>query len=143
MENKSKKETGVVFILMRPNGELLLQLRDDSSPQYPNTWVFPGGGKEDEEKYLDAAIREANEECGVVLRREDCDLIATYSVPGMVSDNHVFVCRINGSQEIVINEGADMKWMSIDEVRNLKLGYKQEIFISELEEFLKNNEISD
>lgn len=45
MENKSKKETGVVFILMCPNGELLLQLRDDSSPQYPDTWVFPGGGE--------------------------------------------------------------------------------------------------
>jgi 8-oxo-dGTP pyrophosphatase MutT (NUDIX family) len=44
---------------------LLLHIRDVSNPEFGTCWELPGGGMEDGESYVDAAIRELREETGI------------------------------------------------------------------------------
>ncbi len=144
MEN-NKKNTGVVFILVNPFGEVLLQLRDSKDKKYPNQWCFPGGRKDQEDNnYIDTVIREANEEFSANLKAGDCELIDVYSIKDFVEDNHVYVCKIDEPEKLKMNEGADMKWMTINEIDKLNLGFKQEIIIPKLKTFIKNkNSLKD
>jgi mutator protein MutT len=138
MQN-NKNETGVVFVLLNDNSEILMQLRDENSPKYPNTWVFPGGKKDDGEEYIDTVIREVKEEYCITLKKEDCELATIYNIENFVYNNHVYVCHIKGNDIPEINEGATAKWMKIGEIRALKLGYQQEVFLPELIQFLTDN----
>lgn len=49
-------------ILVRPDGQLLLQLRDEHAPNWPSVWGFPGGHQEPGESDLGTAVRELWEE---------------------------------------------------------------------------------
>jgi len=49
-------------VLLDPRGHLLLQLRDDKAPRFPNTWGLPGGHCEPGEAPPAAAARELWEE---------------------------------------------------------------------------------
>jgi 8-oxo-dGTP diphosphatase len=51
--------------LVDPSGALLLQLRDDKAPYYPNVWALPGGAVEPGETPIEAAARELWEEASV------------------------------------------------------------------------------
>lgn len=54
-------------ILMRDDGDVLLQRRHDSLPSYPGRWDTAAAGHVDRgETYEEAAIRELREEIGVV-----------------------------------------------------------------------------
>ena len=132
----TERPTGAVFILRKASGTLLIELRDDKSPAYPNTWVFPGGGMDENETYVATAMREAKEELGVDLVESDCTLVAVYSTPGFVEDNHVFVCSVPEDQRIELMEGADARWIEPSELLELQLGYQQEVFIPDLLKFL-------
>ena len=138
MKNKDlRKHTGVVCILRRPSGEMLMQFRAPDDKKFPNTWVFPGGGREGDEKYISTAIREMEEEFEIKLKEPDCELITIYTVQDLVEDNHVFVCKVAQDQNPVMHEGVDMKWMEMEEIESLSLGYKQsEVVLPKLKEFL-------
>jgi 8-oxo-dGTP pyrophosphatase MutT (NUDIX family) len=126
------KRKGVAFLIVRPDKKTLLQLRDGNSRKYKNLWCFPGGVCEEGEEYLDTVVREAKEEYELDIDKKDCTLLMT-----RIADNqHVFACRVDGKQEPVLHEGADMKWMSIDEIKNLAIGYNQGNIIPKLEEYL-------
>ncbi len=131
------KHTGVVFILLRDDGKLLLQLRDAKDTKFPNQWCFPGGRKDDE-SHMETVIREAREEYEIVLKPEDCVLLTRYDVSPFVWDNHVFVCR-TGNQEAVLHEGAGMAWLDIEEISKLPLGFEQEKFLPLLLAYLKKS----
>jgi ADP-ribose pyrophosphatase YjhB (NUDIX family) len=51
--------------LVDPSGALLLQLRDDKAPYYPNVWGLPGGAVEPGESPIEAAVRELWEEAAL------------------------------------------------------------------------------
>ena len=52
-------------VLLRADGAVLLQLRDDQPGlSAPANWVFPGGGCDDGESCADCARREFHEETG-------------------------------------------------------------------------------
>ena len=141
MQDDMTKPTGVVFILLRDDKKVLLQLRDKNDKKFPNTWCFPGGIKDGDESYIDTVLREAQEEYEIVLIPEDCSLVTTYTIDGLVENNHVFVCNI-GNQQPVLHEGADMKWVDIKDIQTLKLGFKQEKFVLELVSYLSASNIS-
>ncbi|WP_117208868.1 NUDIX domain-containing protein [Allorhizocola rhizosphaerae] len=52
------------ILLVRPDGSVLLQLRDDQAPTDANRWAIPGGLVNSGERPKDAARREIHEEPG-------------------------------------------------------------------------------
>lgn len=137
MENE--KHTSSTFIPVRQSGEILMQLRDDGNGKiipYPNMWNFLGGGVEGNESNIEAAVREAKEECNLEVGADSYRLIFVYDHDNTVSD-HVYVCDVSSSWEPEMNEGREMRWMKLEEVKNLQLGFEQEKIIPELEKFLQ------
>ena len=67
-------QPGSAIIIRNPQGEILLQERTDR-----NSWGLPGGCQDLGECLEDTAIREAYEETGIKLEKEDLILIDTLS----------------------------------------------------------------
>ena len=67
-------QTGSAIIIENENKEILLQERTDR-----NMWGFPGGCQDLGEQLEETAIREAKEETGLNLNKEDLVLIDTLS----------------------------------------------------------------
>ncbi len=58
------------ILLVRPDGSVLLQLRDDGAPTDANRWGIPGGLVNPGETPEDAARRELQEETGLAVDAE-------------------------------------------------------------------------
>lgn len=69
-------QTGAAIIIRNSLGQILLQERSDR-----NQWGVPGGCQDLGEYLEDTAIREAFEETGIVLPKDDLVLIDTLSGP--------------------------------------------------------------
>ncbi|MGD0976813.1 MAG: NUDIX domain-containing protein [Minisyncoccia bacterium] len=129
--------TGVTFIILNSSGKALMQLRDLNSKRYANMWCFPGGTIEPDEDSLATVIREAKEEYNLEIKITDCVELMVYDLPYDVSAK-VYICKLYQDQNPVLNEGADMKWMEIDKIENLQLGFGQRVIVPKLKEFLQN-----
>ena len=131
------KITGVTFIALNPAGAMLMQLRDAHSERYPNMWCFPGGTIDSNEEPSETVIREIKEEYELVIKESDCTELMVYNLPYGVSAK-VYVCRLAQGQTPVLNEGADMKWMEMEEIEKLQLGFGQQVILPELKEYLQH-----
>jgi 8-oxo-dGTP diphosphatase len=106
-------------IILEKNKEFLLQLRDDKAPTAPNKWALFGGGIEENENPEEAIIREIEEELSIKLNKKYIKLFikTTYNN----EDCYIFRTKINYDlEDLKLNEGADMKFFSKDEIIKLK-----------------------
>lgn len=115
------EKTGVIFVLIRDN-KILMQQRDGNSKTFPYSWCLPGGGSENGENYEMTLLREVKEEYDVNLKPEQCFYLMDYD-NGRA--NKVFYCKLNSDQEPALHEGLAMKWMTINEIEKLDLGFNQ------------------
>jgi len=126
------------FILMKPTGEILMQLRDDGRGEeeikYPNMWCFPGGAGEKNESYTETLIREVKEEYDITLVSEQCDILLTYNHDSC--EDKVFVCKVNNNIEPRLQEGAGMEWMNIEKIKTLELAWNQKQILSQVEDHI-------
>jgi mutator protein MutT len=127
--------TGATFIIIKDLNEILMQLRDNNSKRYPNMWCFPGGTIEPNENEIETVIREIKEEYELIIDEVDCKELMIHDLSYGVSAK-VFICVISNNQNPILHEGADMKWVKLLEIKNMKLGFEQEKIIPRLEEFL-------
>lgn len=123
---------GVIFILLRPDGTVLMQQRDERCRRYPHTWCFPGGGSEKGESFKQTAIREIKEEYN--LEVEEGNLVILMS--RYLGRQKVYLYKVSQDVNPVMAEGAAMKWMGIDEIKKLKLGFEQGNIVGKLEKYL-------
>ncbi|MBI4094839.1 MAG: NUDIX domain-containing protein [Candidatus Liptonbacteria bacterium] len=139
MGNSCKELTGVTFILVRPDGKMLLQLRDEKLKYYPNTWCFPGEGREGDKEIAEIAKRGVREEFGVELPEDACVFIGVNHLPHISQDVGVVICKIEDNQIPELREGKAIRWMSVCELEKIKLGFEQNKFLllvrKKLEEF--------
>ncbi len=105
--------------VMKDNKVLLIK---ENKPTAYNKWNFPSGRIETWEDILDAAKREVKEETGL-----EVELTCTTGVYNFVSetDHQVILFHFMGqiiSGEIILaeNEISDSKWVSFNEIENLK-----------------------
>lgn len=128
----SKGEEGVIFVLFKDN-KILLQQRDKNCKKFPFKWCIPGGGREENESYEKTLLREIKEEFDMDLNVEQCEYITDY--PN--NEIRVYLCKINSDQIPTLNEGMAMKWVSIQEIKNMELGFNQDKLILLLESYLE------
>ncbi len=123
---------GVVFILHRPDNTFLLQLRDEHSPQFPHMWCFPGGRCNNGEDDLNTVIRETKEETGLSVTPESCQILMTR----LGGQSHVYICNVSMAADPQVLEGADFQWMTLNEIKQLTLGFWQEDIVPLLGHYL-------
>lgn len=129
---------GATVILVRPSGEILMQLRDDGNGKtipYPSMWNFPGGAIEEGEGFLDAAVRETEEEFELNIDPSHLKLLWTYSHDNTKND-YVLACKVAAEVNPILHEGAEMRWFTIEQIKNLTLGFDQGKVIPYVEQYL-------
>ncbi|WP_330630981.1 NUDIX hydrolase N-terminal domain-containing protein [Halocatena halophila] len=95
--------------IINEDGELLLQRRIDD-----DSWCLPGGYTEPGESPADTAVREANEETGLVVHTESLATVYTrrpaeHTGPhGLVG--HVYLCSVTGGELSVSHEGSALAY---------------------------------
>ena len=114
-------------LLQRPNGDFLMQLRDDGNGTpipFPNMWNFPGGAIEPHEMPIEAVIREIAEEFEISLDPSSCKEIWKYTHDHAASD-HIFFCKVPADTKAVLREGAACAWMTLSKIAELNLAFDQ------------------
>jgi ADP-ribose pyrophosphatase YjhB (NUDIX family) len=110
-------KVGADAAIFNADGEILLMERADGSG-----WCLPCGWVEQNERPIDAAIREAREETG--LEVEVRQLVGVFTrAPSAVNGPHamiavVHLCEIVGGQLALSHEGLALRYWPIDAVPN-------------------------
>lgn len=123
----------VTFVIRGEKGRFLLQLRDNN-PRifYPSCWVFPGGGVEEGEEPITAAIREMKEEFEMEVALKELRLLGTYLHDG--EEDFVFLYTGEGKPG-ALHEGEQMQFFPLESIMSMELGFGQHRIIS----FIKNS----
>ena len=106
-------------IVLERRGKYLLQLRDDKAPTNPNKWSLFGGGIEKNETPINCIIREIQEELGVLLDKDKLNFLIKIKYSN--DDCYIYRTKFNYSlKDLKLNEGADMKFFSKEEIMKLE-----------------------
>jgi 8-oxo-dGTP diphosphatase len=110
-------------LLIKPDGSVLLQLRDEKpSILYPGYWTIPAGSLEPGETPQEGAVRELLEETGYVMKQPKPLPIFNGLLPdGTPVHRYVFWDVYDGVQPIHVFEGQAMEFVSPDRLDALKL----------------------
>ena len=117
--HEAKAEQGVSAILINPQGQVLLQQRDDNPAiRYPGHWSLFGGTVEDDESPAEAVAREVQEEIDFELR--NFGLFREF-----VQNNKrefAFAGELTASlDELTLSEGQGMNFFYPSQLRELQI----------------------
>ncbi|MBI5138284.1 MAG: NUDIX domain-containing protein [Candidatus Vogelbacteria bacterium] len=129
---------GVTFVLLKPSDKILISQRNDGNGKkipFPNTWCFPGETIEAGETPIEAVLRGGPEEFDIEIKKNDCVELCRYVHGGAL--DVVFVCRVIEDTKGNLKEGQDMKWVNLEVVKSMKLGWDQDEILPILEKFMK------
>lgn len=134
---------GVNAIPVNPDGEILLQQRDDRpNLRFPGCWVTFGGAVEEGETPDEAIHRELFEEIELELplkRWRVDDYHMEDQGKKVIVESFTFVGRIDRTAfEIKLNEGQALGYFGLDDLDNLQIGYNFEALFREFFAALAN-----
>jgi aminoglycoside phosphotransferase (APT) family kinase protein/8-oxo-dGTP pyrophosphatase MutT (NUDIX family) len=124
--------------IMRSDGKFLITKRSPQKKTFPNMWEIPHGAVLSGEISLDAAVREAFEECGLILKRESAEFITEYRGGNLIADKWLFRQDFNLS-DIVLQEGetCDARACTPDDILELIENRKMQEYIYDDVIFIK------
>jgi mutator protein MutT len=108
-------------IILDQSGQILLLRRARDDEHRPGEWDFPGGGVEEGETPLAAAIRETKEEANLTLQAETLQLVYTMTSlasndPHLSVNRCIFAARFPEGQTVALSEEHDeYVWLSVKE----------------------------
>ena len=132
-EHVKHRETARVVLQDRDGRFLLMLTHFDQGVGLPPRWITPGGGIDDGEAVLDAAVRELREETGMVVEPEALGSVIA-EIPGWWDwedgerfhsyVDHFFTLRVDrfeldrsGWTDSEVHDVLAERWWSIDEIR--------------------------
>lgn len=111
----------VAVALCDGQGRWLMHRRPEGK-QYAGLWEFPGGKVEVEENPILALIREAREELGIVLRREDLQPLAFADDTLLEAGRGIVILLYTAGtwqgQPLAL-EGGEVAWFTLAEMEQL------------------------
>ena len=121
--------------------QALLQKRSMKKKVDPGKWNITGGHSIAGETSMQACIREAAEEIGMILQPEDIRLFTRSFVDGIIYDDYITTKEFNITDAIVQpEEVTELKWMTLAEIRELydqgKFMFSDITKLDEVEKFL-------
>src|SRR6478672_1343546 len=108
------------FLYDTATQSVLLHLRDEKAPTYPNTWAFFGGQGEPGETDVDCCLRELREEIGLELQPHELQRLREYVATERQRYQVTFYAeKAVPLDKLVLGEGAGFAWVALTEVANL------------------------
>ncbi len=106
--------------IQNSKGEFLIQKRTPNKKFFPNMWSQTGGGVDEGETTLQAALRECKEELGIDINTNNIELILSFRRKYDFVDVWLVKQEIELSSLVLQeDEVSDVKWATVDEIRNL------------------------
>lgn len=106
--------------IMNTNGEFLIQKRTPNKKYFPNMWSQTGGGVDEGETTFQAALRECNEELGIMINPQNMELVLSFKRKFDFVDVWLIRCDYDiGDLTLQEEEVSEAKWATVDEIRAL------------------------
>ena len=106
--------------IQNSKGEFLIQTRTPNKNHFPNMWSQTGGGVDTGETPLQAALRECKEELGIDINTNNIELILSFRRKYDFVDVWLVKQDVDISTlKLQEDEVADVKWATIEEIRDL------------------------
>jgi 8-oxo-dGTP diphosphatase len=113
------------FLYNPKNKAVLLHKRDSKTKFNPNMWAFFGGLNNPLETPTACFIREIKEELGIEIKPGDAILLNDYFNEEFQAHRFVFyVINEMDKSRFVLGEGADLEWISLDQLNKFDLTEK-------------------
>ena len=96
--------------------KVLLHLRDAKTVWNPNRWAFFGGNGEEGESFLDCFVRELREEIGLSIAPDAAVPLRVYRLKSGAVRAVFYLHATVPISELTLGEGADMRWIGLDEL---------------------------
>jgi isopentenyldiphosphate isomerase len=106
--------------IINNNSQLLIQKRSELKSISPNIWATHGGCVSAGETSLDACIREACEEIGIVIQAKDIKPLTRVTSKNLIMDNYIVVQDFSISSAVLQSEEvSEIKWVSLTELEQM------------------------
>ena len=130
-----------IILSENSNSNKVLLIKRNKDP-FKDYFSLPGGFVDEGEKVEDAVRREAEEE--LLVKVEPINILGVYSDPNRDPRGHImsitFIAKIIKG---ILKEGdgvAELRWVEINNLENIKLGFDHSKILSDYETWLKNKE---
>ncbi len=136
----------VMTWIMNEKGEVLLQKRSDNKNRHPGEWAKTGGHVESGETVEEALQREAKEEVGALISKENIELIGIFRSHNPANNFFVysFITTVNYKIEdfkLQREEVNEIRYFTIEELEQAKKEKSQEYVFSRWTDEEFNEEI--
>jgi len=106
--------------IINNNLQILIQKRSKLKNISPNIWATHGGGVNSGENSLNACIREAYEEIGIVIETKNIKPLTKIIDKNLIIDNYIVVQDFSISSAVLQSEEvSDLKWVSPKELETM------------------------
>ena len=130
-----------IILSENSNSNKVLLIKRSKDP-FKDYFSLPGGFVNEGEKVEDAVRREAEEE--LLVKVEPINILGVYSDPNRDPRGHImsitFIAKIIKGN---LKEGdgvTELRWVEINNLENIKLGFDHSKILSDYETWLKNKE---
>lgn len=111
-----------VGVILHVEGGVLLQRRTADATTYASKWNMFGGGIERGEDPLEAAVREIEEELGLLLKADDLELIGTMRMSVAAPLLHYYSAPLTVPlQQLRLGEGSGFALLQLEDLILLDL----------------------
>ncbi len=110
--------TNKAILIPQKDGKILIQ---DRTGHKPPPWGFFGGSIEEAETPIQGLIREIKEELSYEITESDVEFFGKYENQELDRVMNVYTCDATDikDNEFDLQEGKAMKWIDVEEVKNI------------------------